>query len=426
MVEMPHTNALDAGKSTEQLLAERSARIADALALKVPDRIPVSASFGYFISEYAGVPHQVQLDDPDVNYEITAQVGRVFQPDVLMGAWNSKAGAVVLGDRMVKFPGYGLPADSSFQFDEKEFMTVDDYEPFLRDPSDWIVRTYLPRAFAELEGLASMPPLGMFGFGHYNVGNLPFYANPAVKAALAKLDEASAATAEGTAAMLRNSAAMADLGFPPPMFAGSLIEAPFDFMSDTLRGMRGILTDIHRRPEQLLEAQQRVLEIETEFALMYAEATGLKAAFIPLHRGSDGFMSLPHFERFYWPQLRELMDRLLAHGITPFPFYEGTWEQRLDYLAELPVGKTVGMFQATDIGKVKDKVGSVMCIHGGMPNSLLVGGTVESVREHTRRVCEVAGEGGGVIMSTEVAEMEGSKPELVAAWIDATREFGVY
>lgn len=42
-------------------------------------------------------------------------------------------------------------------------------------------------------------------------------------------------------------------------------------------------------------------------------------------------------------------------------------------------------------------------------------------------LCEVAGEGGGFIMSTEVvAEMEGSKPELVAAWIDATREFGVY
>ena len=35
-------NRLDAGKSNEQLLAERSQRIADALNLKQPDRIPVS------------------------------------------------------------------------------------------------------------------------------------------------------------------------------------------------------------------------------------------------------------------------------------------------------------------------------------------------------------------------------------------------
>lgn len=138
---------------------------------------------------------------------------------------------------MVRFPGYGLGEDSSFQFDEHEFMKGEDYEPVLRDPTDWIFRRYLPRAFAELEGLADLPPLGMFGFGHYNVGNMPLYDSPAVKRAILKLNEASEATATGTAAMMRNSAAMAALGFP--MFAGSLLEAPFDFMSDTLRGCAG-------------------------------------------------------------------------------------------------------------------------------------------------------------------------------------------
>lgn len=52
--------------------------------------------------------------------------------------------------------------------------------------------------------------------------------------------------------------------------------------------MRGILTDIHRRPDQFLEAESRVLEMEFEFALYYARVPGLTAAFIPLHRGSDG------------------------------------------------------------------------------------------------------------------------------------------
>ena len=29
-------------------------------------------------------------------------------------------------------------------------------------------------------------------------------------------------------------------------------------------------------------------------------------------------------------------------------------------------------------------------------------------------------------MATAVGELEGSKPELLRAWVDATREFGVY
>ena len=153
---------------------------------------------------------------------------------------------------------------------------------------------------------------------------------------------------------------------------------------------------------------------------------GLKGAFIPLHRGSDGFMSLPQFEKFYWPQLKEQMVTLVDNGIMPIVFYEGVWDQRLKYLTELPRGKTVGWFQSSDIFKVKEVVGDTMCIMGGMKNSLLQSGTVEQVRALTKQVCEVVGKGGGFIMCTGVGEMEGSNLELVRAWVDATREFGVY
>ena len=136
---------------------------------------------------------------------------------------------------------------------------------------------------------------------------------------------------------------MMALGFPPPFLAGSLTEAPFDFMSDTLRGMRGIMLDMLRRPEKLLAAEEKVLEFQLEFAISFAKATGLKRAFIPLHRGSDGFMSLPQFEKFYWPQLKRQIVSLVENDITPVCFYEGVWDQRLHYLADLPKGKTAGL-----------------------------------------------------------------------------------
>jgi uroporphyrinogen-III decarboxylase len=137
-------------------------------------------------------------------------------------------------------------------------------------------------------------------------------------------------------------------------------------------------------------------------------------------------MSIGQFERFYWPQLKGLFLKLIDNGITPFVFYEGQWNNRLKYIAELPKGKSVAYFHNTDIFKAKEIVGGTACIVGGMPVSLLAGGTPKEVRERTRQVCEVCGKGGGFIMTTGTAELEGCNPELVQVWADATREFGVY
>jgi len=219
---------------------------------------------------------------------------------------------------------------------------------------------------------------------------------------------------------------MAALGFAPAIFAGVALEAPFDLMSDTLRGMRGIMLDMYRRPEKLLIAEEKVLRFQLEYAVNWCRSSGINVAFLPLHRGSDGFMSLPQFERFYWPQLKAMLEQLVKAGIMPFVFYEGVWNERLQYLAKLPRGKTVGWFQASDIFKTKQIVGDTMCIVGGMPNSLLKGGTAEEVRQLTIRLCREAGKDGGFVMTTSAGEMEGCRPELVKVWVETTKEFGVY
>lgn len=427
MTDMPFTTKLDAGKSPEQLCAERAKRLDDALNMRQPDRIPVSMGAGYFLSEYGGVTHQVQQDDAAKAQELLEKAALDFQPDSIFGLFNNPLTSVFLGDRMTRWPGYDLPETGSFQFDEHEFMKGEDYDAFLTDPSDWTVRTYLPRAFKQFEGFQYLPPLSLFAFGHYSLGYLPLLTTPLTLPAIQALGKAIQISAEVTARAGATAARMAELGFPPSFLTqGAIIEAPFDFMSDTLRGMRGIMLDMHRRPEQLLAAERYVLDMQVKFAITFAKATGLPNCFIPLHRGSDGFMSLKQFEKFYWPQLKEMMLRLVENGIRPIPFYEGVWHERLDYLKELPKGKTAGMFQNSDPFKVKEALGDTMCIIGGMRNSLLQTGTPAEVRARTKKLCEVMGEGGGFIMSTEIGEMEGCKPENVRAWIDATREFGVY
>ena len=190
---------------------------------------------------------------------------------------------------------------------------------------------------------------------------------------------------------------------------------------------RPVIGDIHRCPEKLLAAEEKVIDILLNDCITTCRAMNRTGVSLPLHRGSDGFISIPVFEKFYWPQLKKLILGLIDAGITPSVVWEGNWDQRLKYLAELPKGKTIGRFQSSDIFKVKEVLGDTMCIIGGMKVSMLSGGaTAEEVRAYTKRLCQEVGKGGGFIMAADVSEMESCKPEMIKVWVDATREFGRY
>ena len=269
-------------------------------------------------------------------------------------------------------------------------------------------------------------PLGLTVFGSMGM-NVAALTSPPMVTAFEALKEAGQASLASVMHAVQSVERMKKLGFPPMfLMEAAFASAPFDAMSDTLRGMRGVMLDMHRRPEKLLAGIEKMRKIITKDAQDTCHALGFKYAGSMLHRGSDGFMSLKQFETFYWPSLKQMWLDLIDAGITPFVFYEGIWDQRLEYLAELPKGKTIGWFQSSDIYKVKQVLGDTMCIMGGMPNSMLQGGTPEQIREHTRKVCEKVGKDGGFIMSVGIGEMEGSDPDLVKVWVDATREYGLY
>lgn len=423
---VPDALADDAAKPLDQLAAERTQRLRTAWENGRPDRVPVFIGAGYLVTEMAGVTRQQAYEDPDLGIELLIRASQYYQPDSMTGPWHTPGPSKALGDRSTRWPGHGLGPDGSFQYAEAEFMKADDYDDFLEDPTDWGLRTYLPRVFEALEPLSRLPHFGMSLFGYYNLFHLAPMASPDMLKAVVALGEAAAAQLAWNANAARTSQALVANGFSAPPRYGFIVEAPFDFMSDTLRGMKGIFLDLRQRPEKLLAAQEKALRIQLRAVKDYRDNLGGSAVFIPLHRGSDGFMSLKQFDRFYWPQFEEFMLGLIDLGITPWVFYEGVWDQRLEYLTRLPAGKSVGLFQNSDIFRVKEIVGDTMCIMGGMPVSLLRSGSTEQIREHTHEVCERVGAGGGLIMSTSVRELESCDPIRVRTWTDATREFGVY
>jgi len=414
-------------KTPEVLGAERTRRLQDAMQLKQPDRVPLMMSIGYMLADMGGISKQELLENPDKCQELLEKAALEFQPDAIGGPMPADPiPYLMLGDRMTTWPGHGVSPDTQYQFVENEFMKEDEYDAFLDDPTDWVIRTYLPRAFKALEPFKTMPPLNQFISGSYFLGWLGGCVTGELGDAFRTFAKALQAVVDGNERAMKNMQRMIALGFGESILTGAVLTAPFDMMSDALRGMRGILLDILRQPEKLLAAQEKIARYELEFAINASKAMGVPKAFLPLHRGSDGFMSIEQFEVFYWPQLKSMLETLVDNGITPVVFYEGCWDKRLGHLAQLPKGKTVGYFQSSDIFKVKEVLGDTMCIIGGMPNSLLAAGPAEAVRARTKEVCERVGKNGGFIMSTAVGEMVGSDPEMVRVWAEATREFGTY
>lgn len=416
-------------ETPEQLLVVRRKRLMDAYELRKPDRIPIRLNFGYMLAKLGGISNRELDNNPAVAQELLEKWTQYFAPDMASGLTTFvSAVSVMLGDRQSRWPGYGLPDDKPMQYVEDEYMKAEDYDAFLDDPTDFALRTFLPRTYENLEGLAKLPRLSVLVAGYPMFGALAMaLTNPGLVASLQVLARMAKFQSERILQMRKEAERMAALGFPSGIGygMGAFALAPFDFMSDTLRGMRGIFLDMHRRPEKLLAAEEKARRISAEAAIESCRQTGGKFVFMPLHRGSDGFMSLKQFEKFYWPQLKGLVNDLVDAGLIPALFYEGVWNERLHYLRELPKGKTAGHFQSTDISKLKEIAGDVMSISGCFPVSLLQAGPEEKVREQTKRYCEILGRNGGFIMAAN-SSMDECDPRFVKVWVDATREYGTY
>ena len=215
---------------------------------------------------------------------------------------------------------------------------------------------------------------------------------------------------------------MRQLGFPPQF--GAMAHAPFDVISDFMRGTIGAMLDMYRMPDKLLEAVQKILPIVLQNGLG-AKKTGVPRVFLPLHKGIGSLMSPDQFKTFYWPTLKKLILALIDEGLTPFVFWEGDCTSRLELIADIPKAKAVYMFESTDILKAKEVLRDVVCIRGNVPLSLLIGGTPDDIRAYCKKLIDIVGKGGGFIMDAS-CNLDDAKPENLKTMIDFTKEYGRY
>ncbi len=97
----------------------------------------------------------------------------------------------------------------------------------------------------------------------------------------------------------------------------------------------------------------------------------------------------------------------------------------LEYIKDIPAGKAVYWFEATDMLKAKDILGDRICIRGNVPVSILVAGTPDDVRAYCKKLIDYVGRGGGFILDSS-AVVNDARLENVRAMFEFAKEYGVY
>lgn len=412
--------------AAEKAYQTRAALIRSAIEMEdMPARVPVCPSVGHFPLEYSDTTWREAMYDYEKLAAAWEGFFKDFNPDGYGGPTSITPGPALqlLDLKLFRWAGYGLEDNLEYQYVEAEYMKADEYQALIDDPSGYFLNVYFPRIFGVLKPFETIPLLPPV---HEMPAFAPFMAPfgaPGLSQALQTLVKAGQETLKWREVMGRVSAKIMGKGLPP--ISGGFTKAPFDVIGDSLRGTRGILTDMFRNPDLLLEACERITPFMVKCGIRSCTANNHLIAFIPLHKGADGFMSDDQFKTFYWPTLRKLIVGLVNEGIVPLLFAEGGYNQRLEAICDIPEKKVIWWFDQTDMEKAKATVGQVACLKGNVPLDLLCTAQTSEVADYCKNLIDMAGQNGGFIFSSG-AGMQGAKPENVKAMIDCAVEYGVY
>lgn len=409
----------------EKLYKKRVTRFIKAIKMEEPDRVPVMLPTGSFPAYYAGSSfYQIMYDYGELKRAWIKFMDDFGDMDTFMGPGLIPSGRILeaLDAKTLKWPGHGVGKDVTMQqIVEGEYMKADEYDWLMMDPTDYNLRVTLPRTNGLFEPFKKLPPLRFFIMGQSWVALL---ADPEIRKVFQTLMDLSDEFRQHQAAIMEVSNISIARGYPS-LFGGVMAQAPYDYFADMQRGTKGIVTDLYRQPDKLLEAIDIQLNLTINTTIKNFPMTNCPICMMPLHKGDDAFMSDKQFEKFYWPSLRKLFLAMIEEGLVPFPFAEGRYNNRLTQITDTPKSSVVWYFDQTDMAQAKKFLGNVSCIVGNVPASIVMTGTAKRVKDNCRQLIEICAPGGGYILAGG-ASIDKGNIENLRAMMEAAYEYGTY
>ncbi len=412
------------GKTVEQLYAERSKRVRDAIELRVPDRVPLSVLIEPHA--YSGIPNSAAYYDQITLKRTMRKMAVDLEPDMAEGGFPSSGAALTEMDiKNVIWPGGPKPDDYHYQFIEGEYMKEDEYDIFLNDPTGFMIRCYLPRVYGALKPLAKLPPLDSMFMGFEAL--TPLFGGQEFLEMANHLAAAGRHVDEFRKTVGNTPEELAQLGFPPfaSFVPGGVGGAPFDTVTSFLRGMKGSMLDMYRQPDKLLKACEVILERRIAHAIP-ADRTHRdypQRIAMPLWRGDPVFMSEAQFKKFYLPGLKKSLQTHVDLGYVPVPFFESKFGDRLECMLELPKGKILASIEAVDAVRAKEILGGHTCLLIRTPNTSKLW-SLGQLESFIQDLVDKSGKNGGIILVIKMPDK--TRIEDMQAMLKSVKEHSRY
>ena len=416
------------GKAPEELFKEREKRLYDAVQLKVPDRVPVVFGGTFFACRYGNLPYSAAYYDAPAWRNAYAEMLVELEPDGYgVAAGESGPELELLDSNYQKWPGGNLPPDVAQQVNEQEFMKEDEYDLFITDPSDFILRYWLPRVYNSMSPLARLPSL--MGSTFTVRGMTALFASQEFQDFAATMKKAGEAELAWRDQMAGFGEELAALGFPQALPIRGGVQPPFSSFTNSFRTFKGAVMDMFRRPDKLKAALAAMLEHHIARAQPAVREPGKPAIGMSgeAHRVSDDILSPKQFEEFVWPNWKRAMEATFALGFDVVEmFFEGRRDKQLEYFTDFPKGSQLIRFAETDIFRAKQILGDRACLMGNVPIAMLQIGSPSEVEDYVRKLITVVGRNGGFILRCSTDFTQDARLQNVKAMIDTVKKYGRY
>ncbi len=406
----------------QHLYDQRMQRFMDNVALKQSDRVPYILISSFFARKMTGITCKDMMYDIDKSLDATRRMVDLLEPDVLSLFFFTMGQAMQdMGYRQMKWPGDGkLDDDVTFQYLDQEYMSADEYDEYLFDPTGFTIRKYMPRLAGAFEGLAALPDFASL-IEFMNIFGMVGFANPKLQESLRILSKVGADMATIFGKVGGFVGEMAGAGYP--FVGGGFTKNPFDHIVDGMRGSKGGMLDMFRHKDKMMAAVDKAGTLILRGVVESCQMNHSPFVFLPMHWGLDGFMSLQQFKTFYWPPLRKNLLWLIERDLIPIVLWEGKCDSRLETIGDIPRGKAIYWFEQTDIFRAKDVLGDTVCLRGNVPASMLCTGTPDDVDEYCKKLITKVGKGGGFILDGALGVPDEAKVENVVAMAKSVKKY---
>lgn len=382
----------------ESLFLERINRLKTTVNHAEPDRVPILSNASTWSIGYAGATVKECLENEENEFRIYSKAVEDFYWD------GFTSFGITLPLKMYDALGssiYFVSEDGcTIQHNEKVFMEVDEYDQLIEDPMNYAINVIYKRKYANLNG--------------NNLSNIK-----ALKQGSKELADFLHKTGKGVK-YLRDNYGM-------PVCSTGILQAPLDLVFNFLRGFKGTMVDIRRKPDKVVEATESLVSSMSSLALGgKSELQEFPWIFSPLT--APTFLGKRNFEKFFWPSYKKCLLNLYDAGAKVMMFLEGNWENYYEFLNELPRDFALAIIEHDDIVKAKSLIGDKITLVGGMPTHMLKFSSESECVEYAKKIIDKCAPGGGFIFSTDksLLSTQDVNPENLRAVNNIVHEYGVY